>query len=95
MDPKVPVGSAGAQLHALCRSTLLKMAQNEPKMPQNEPNMSQNDQNATGKLQKDMGNGVRLVQILLFVPNFSKPSRHPRPYENAKFAVLSFLDIFL
>ena len=53
MDPKVPVGSTGAQVHALCRSKWLKMALNEPKMTQNvpkmrqnEPKMSQNDQNA-------------------------------------------------
>ena len=35
VDPRVPVGSTGAQLHALCWSKWLKMAQNEPKMPQN------------------------------------------------------------
>ena len=39
VDPRVPVGSAWAQFHALCRSKWLKMTENEPKM-------SQNDQNA-------------------------------------------------
>ena len=43
MDPKVPVGSTGAQLHALCRSKWLVMALNEPKMPQNVPKIPQND----------------------------------------------------
>ena len=42
VDPKVPVGSTGAQFHAMS----VQMAQNVPKIPQNEPKTSQNDQNA-------------------------------------------------
>ena len=43
----------------------------------------------TGKLQINMGTGVRLVQNSLFVPNFSKSG------ENEKFAFVALFGDFL